>query len=191
MGKNKRRTLSVRDEIHGKTLEVDSQEELEFILWLNEAVKLGIVGDFEYQPKSIQLSPSVKYHDSRTGKMKVLFREHVYTADFVLYIDPKASPNLVHELKKDDPLKKKDKFEAYYIDIKGSFMSNGSERSFPINQKWVYEKYGIYIHKLVPKDFFMQFGIVEELKWTAKTRKPSKKYAGYPTVNEVVARKGN
>ena len=191
MGKNKRRTISVRDEIHQKDLEVDSQEEQEFVRWLNEAVRLGIVGDFEYQPPPIQLSPSVKYQDFKTGKTKVLFREHVYTADFILYVDPKISPNIVCELKKDDPIKKKGDLEAFYIDIKGGFMSNGSDRSFPMNQKWVYAKYGIYVHKLVPKDFFLKFGIIEDFKYTAKTKKPSKRYAGYPTIEEVVSAKGN
>ena len=191
MGKNKRRTLTVRDEVHGKDLEVDSQEEKEFVQWLNKAVKLDLVADFEYQPKSIQLSPSVKYKEYKTGKMKVLFREHVYTADFILYVDPKKNPDLVDELKIDDPLKKRGNLEAFYIDIKGGFMSNGSDRSFPMNQKWVYEKYRIYIHKLVPKDFFMRFGIIEDFKYTEKTKKPSKRYAGYPTIEEVMSAKGN
>lgn len=67
--------------------------------------------------------------------------------------------------------------------MKGSF--NRNQRSFSIDQKWVYQKYGYYIYKLEPKVFFRKMGILEEFKLTQKTKKPSKVFAGYPTVGEI------
>ena len=187
MGKNKRRVLEVFDAKHGKNLEVDSQEEVEFVKWLNEATSLGVVKDFEYQPKPFKLSGPAHYNDGK--KVRSLFREHVYTADFILYVDSVKNPSLARELKLSDSIKDNGDIKAYYIDIKGGFMSNGSARSFPINQKWVYEKFHVYVHKLIPKEFFKEFGIPEELKFTEKTKKPSKKYAGYPLIKDIA--KGN
>ena len=54
-----------------------------------------------------------------------------------------------------------------------------------MNQKWLYSKYHIYVHKVVPKLFFKKFGIIEEFKFTEKTKKPSKKYMGYPMIDEI------
>lgn len=186
MGKNKRRTFSVHDEIHNKDLEVDSQEELEFVKWLNVACKSGIILDFIYQPPAFKLSEAASVVNSK-GKMKSLFREHEYTADFILYVDIDKYPELGDELRNYDSIKsspEKHRY-AYFIDVKGGFMNNGSGRSFSINQKWVYAKYHIYVHKLVPKDFFKKFGIIEEFQFTAKTKKPSKRYEGFPLITEV------
>ena len=182
MGKNKRRTLEAEDTVHGRTLQVDSQEEADFLLWLNEATRLGLVVDFEYQPKPFKLSNPVHYVDAISGRNRSLFREHVYTADFLLMVDSERNPALAAELRKPDPMKSSGTVGAYYIDVKGGFLANGSARSFPINQKWVYEKFHVYVHKLVPKDFFKKFGVVESLLWTQKTHRPSKKYAGYPVL---------
>lgn len=183
MGKNKRRVLEVFDSKHGKNLEVDSQEEVEFIKWLNEATALGMVEDFEYQPKPFVLSKPAHYTIGK--KTKTLFREHVYTADFILYVDMDKNKALADELRIPEAIKSSRSIGAFYIDIKGGFMANGSARSFPINQKWVYDKFHVYVHKLVPKDFFKKFGIPEELQFTEKTKKPSKKYAGYPLVKDI------
>ena len=66
-----------------------------------------------------------------------------------------------------------------YIDVKGTFAKSDGGRSFSINQKWTYNKHGIYVYKLVPKDFFKLFGVPEACKLTAKTKKPRKMYLGY------------
>ena len=68
------------------------------------------------------------------------------------------------------------------IDTKGTFASNDGGRSFSINQKWVYAKYKVYVHKLVPKVFFEKFGVPENCKLTAKTKKPRKAFEGFKDI---------
>lgn len=51
-GKNKRRQLEVFDEIHGTMLSVDSAEEVDFVRWCDEAVKLSVLNGYQYQPDS-------------------------------------------------------------------------------------------------------------------------------------------
>ena len=189
MGKNRRRTFCVEDTFHGKTIEVDSQEEVEFTKWICRAVELGIIQNFTYQPKSFVLSDAQHYTDMN-GKTRFLFREHVYTADFLIEFDAVKFSDLAKEFKKYDGVKSNPQSGKYlyYLDVKGGFQKD-SGRAFSMNQKWMYEKYHIYVHKVVPKEFFKKFGIIEEFKFTEKTKKPSKKYLGYPMVEEVFCKK--
>lgn len=186
MGKNKRKQIEVFDKVHNVLLNVDSLEEVEFIEWLNAACQMQIIKDFEYQPKSFELFKPQTWVNSK-GKNRTLFREHIYTADFIIWIDKDKYPALADEFRifARNASNEAEQSYAYYIDVKGGFMSNGSARSFPINQKWVYDKYGVYVHKIVPKDFFKKFGITEDLRLTRKTKKPSKKYEGYKLISEV------
>lgn len=94
-------------------------------------------------------------------------------------IEPSRSA-LIHEFKKTSEIKG---YPAIYVDVKGGFNKNA--RSFSIDQKFVYSKYGHYIYKLVPKEFMRKFGITEDLMFTSKTKKPSKKFEGYPLISEV------
>ena len=45
------------------------------------------------------------------------------------------------------------------------------------------QKHGIYIYKLVPKDFFKLFGVPKASTLTAKTKKPRKMFLGYPEMD--------
>ena len=47
-GKNKRRQIEVKDEVHNIVLSVDSAEEVDTLAWLSECKNLGIVNDFSY-----------------------------------------------------------------------------------------------------------------------------------------------
>lgn len=188
MGKNRRSKFQVYDSLHKITLDVDSSEEVEFTKWLCRASELGIIQDFTYQPKSFKLSDAEHYVDSK-GKMKTLFREHIYTADFLLSFDAEKYKDLAMEFKKCDSIQSKEGSNCYYIDVKGGFQKDAG-RSFSMNQKWLYSKYHVYVHKVIPKMFFKKFGIIEEFKFTEKTKKPSKKYEGYQTIEEIFSKNG-
>ena len=94
-----------------------------------KALELGIIYNFEYQPKTFTLSDPVKYKDSK-GKEKTLFREHVYSPDFQIDFDINKYPQF------------KDEFKVMingnrtYVDVKGSF--NITSRSFSVDRKWMY-----------------------------------------------------
>ena len=85
MGKNKRSTVTFFDEIRNENIEVDSNEEWYFYSWVIECKKLGIVLDYEYQPKEFLLTDKFKYvpaFGNPKKKEKHLLADHVYTADF-------------------------------------------------------------------------------------------------------------
>lgn len=184
MGKNKRQQFEAFDKVHGRTVMVDSREEMDMLAWLCEAKDLGLILDFEYQPAAIKLFDSVDFVNSQ-GKKRSLFREHVYTPDFIVKFRPGVSEQLDVQFKVPFDRMRQNEFKAY-IDVKGGFMSNGSGRSFSINQKWIYQLTGIYVQKIVPKDFFRKCGCPVESFVTRKTGKSRKMFQGYKSIRQTL-----
>ena len=169
---------------------LDSDEEYLFLCWYEEAESLGLVGNLVRQPE-FELSPrqSVEIYaptKRNPGKMKekFLFHPHSYKADFsfevLMGVDPKG--NNVPALNKlaTDPNKglRHAVVDGRYVcvvDIKGGFANhrsrNSSDVTFPLNQKWVYHRYKIYVNKLEitpKKGFFRNFWAPDEAFITAK-----------------------
>lgn len=163
--------------------EFKSQEELEFYHWLCEAKEYGFIENFAYEPKSYDLSPkqTIKVVKKLKTKEKIvekhLFHPHEYTPDFIFTIGEKWPL-----------LKGKDKLvdsnDGMVIDVKGTFQQHDGSRSFSINQKWVYEKYGIYVNKLIPKKFFKITWVPEKCRYTPKQGKLKSAYAKCETLLE-------
>lgn len=181
MGKNKRRQLTCFDDIHNQTLSVDSTEEVDTLNWLSEACKLSVINDFSYQPPAFNLFESEKYQDIN-NKSKTLFREHIYTPDWVLMFVPSAQLELAKEFKVSYNELSNNNCSVY-IDSKGTF--NVTERAFGYNQKWVWQKFKTYIYKLVPKMFFKKFGVPEASIYTSKTKKPRKIFQGLKHIKDI------
>lgn len=179
-GKNRRRQFEVFDEAHGAELNVDSMEEVDFVNFLNEASRLGVVYDFVYQPESFLLAEGVKYRGV-DGKTKTLFQDHVYSADFMVSFNPKKYPKLAAEFKISQERACLERVDAY-IDTKGTFNKNA--RSFSIDRKWVWQKFGIYICEVVPKKFFQKFGCPKNSFVTRKTGARRKMFAGCRSISE-------
>lgn len=145
----------------------DSKEEWYFSLWLEELTSKSLIESTKYHPNSFTLSNKVAitFEMQMATKTKLkdfhLAAEHKYQADWLIYWSPLAS-GIMHPGK--SPLKKSpmcypflvnwsEKKQLFYsvIDIKGSFSGphNNSAVTFPLNQKWVYAKFGIYVQKVV------------------------------------------
>lgn len=145
----------------------DSKEELYFDWYLQELIHAGIVTDYKYQPKPFILSDDVHITAVKQLKTKVKEQEqkvlsgHQYQADFLFYWSDDAPlaffTNLlmpVPDSFKNFPFianfsLKKNKFYSV-IDVKGNFNQNDAWRRFSIDQKWVYQKYGILVQKIIP-----------------------------------------
>ena len=180
-GKNKRRQIEAFDEIHNIVLSVDSNEECDCLEWLTECYRAGIINSFTYQPDSFVLFDPVKYKDI-TNKERTLFQEHKYTADWVLEFTPSAYMSLAKEFKVPyDQLSCQN--VKVYLDSKGTF--NRNERSFGYNQKWMWQKFKVYIYKLIPKKFFAKMGVPEKCKLTPKTKKPRTMFKGLKSIRET------
>lgn len=167
-------------------IDFDSVEELEFYHWCVEAKNKGIILGFIYQPPSYTLSTKKTYTVPKQLKTKIrydektLLRPHVYTADFMLYSEPGTNM---------------DKFPNYIfigsggeilIDVKGTFNMYGGDRELSINQKWLYDKFDIYVNKVVPEKLFKATWVPEKVRYTPKTGKLRKKYEGCLTIKERV-----
>lgn len=182
-GKNKRRQLEVEDTLHGKTLLVDSVEEVDMVNWACEAAELSVIYDFEYQPSSFKLFEQVKYKDV-SNKDRCLFRDHVYTPDFIISFNPSTHLALAKELKIQYSDVSSDVVSSY-IDVKGTFAMHDGGRSFSLNQKWVWSLFGKYIYKLVPKNFFKLFGCPLKSFYSGKTKKPRKIFRGFKSIRNI------
>ena len=139
-------------------IELDSQEEVEFYCWCKELESEHMIESFIYHPEPFVLSERKTIVNTINGRMKesFLLGKHEYTPDFVLTIraDDKDYFYTKAELELEHPfcvLKDKDYYIAW-IDIKGSFNKYGGDRGFSINQKWVYDKFGIYVNKVLTND---------------------------------------
>lgn len=179
-GKNKRKQLEYFDKTHNQVLSVDSQEEVDFLKWLDEAHELSIVSDYLYQPQSFELFKAETYIDVN-GKKASLFRDHYYSPDFVISFDPTKYKTLAKEFK----VQQSDLSTntcSVWIDTKGTF--NIQARSFSTDRKWMWQKFRIYICEVIPQKFFKKFGCPKACFLSNKTKKPRKIFLGFKTLLE-------
>lgn len=152
----------------------DSQEEACFASWLLCMKKMGLVTDIVYQPFSFLLSPRqskevIKQLKTKTKIVdKFLLHPHKYTADFRFT----GTGEYLEDMEAD-----KDGY--YWVDVKGSFaggLRNSSAITFPINRKWVYEKYGVFVNKVIPEKLFKKTFIPRDIAY-GKSGKLLKKWS--------------
>lgn len=172
-----------------KGIEFDSMEEVEFYMWLEEAKESGLVyTDIAYQPAKFSLAPRQSREELMQLKTKTkvvdkfLLHPHEYTADFSFELTANGClANLPFEMHERGPY--------VIVDIKGSFNQHGGDREFSINQKWVYEKFGVYVNKVVPEKLFKATWCPKEARLTPKTKQVKKKYAKCRTIEEFLKEK--
>ena len=190
MGKNTKKNLPQEfDPIINETIEFDSKEEKQFYHWLCELRLSKLIEPWEkssdiYQPPPFWLSGPVSIELPINGKTKSisLLRSHEYTPDFKIKFTKKFYQtfdiNIIRKYFKLVPISDDlSDIPIIYIDIKGSFNSNGGDRVFSINQKWVWANHQIYINKIVPDDLFKDFFVPVSELYTEKTKKLRIKYA--------------
>lgn len=186
-GKNHRKTTPYDG------YEFDSNEEKEFYIWMREAISHNLIEPvWGYQPRTFELFDKTTVPVVKTMKTKLktvdkhLLHSHTYDPDFRLRFTQKMRDLIGSDeypysfvgfkfIKTDVDI---------YIDIKGTF--NKNKRSFSIDQKWIYECYGIYVHEIVPTKLFKATWCPEELRWTPKTKKPRAKYYDLPVITDFI-----
>lgn len=150
--------------------EFDSNEERYFSWYLKELLSAGIVIQWSYHPKPFILSErTVRVYNKIlktkiTSKDSVILNDHQYQADFLIHWNPEWKCKIfmnIHELDgyhKDFAFIANKSSNFSVIDVKGSFagLHNNSAVTFPLDQKWVWQKYGIYVQKIVPDALFKE-----------------------------------
>ncbi len=163
-----------------------SKEEYFFSGWLVEAEKAKLVKGIHYQPNSFCLSERevviyTKQLKTKTKKMeKFLFRPHIYTPDFYFQAAGKLIKYFVNPCYFES--------KGVYVDVKGIFNKYGDQKQFSINQKWVYQKFGIYIEKVVPEKLFKKTWCPEVARYSLVQKKPVAKYVNCRNINEFLKR---
>ncbi|MCP3924530.1 MAG: hypothetical protein GY714_18305 [Desulfobacterales bacterium] len=157
----------------------DSEEEIWFWHWLTEAWKHGLIEGFRRCQRSYTLSTKQTYTYTEQLKTKVkttekhLLHPHVFTPDFRTF---GGSWFLDKKLGGDE----------HVIDVKGTYSKFHDQKSFSINQKFMYEKYGIYVHVVKPVELFKKTFVPELVRYTKKTGKVQKRYINTPTIKEYL-----
>jgi hypothetical protein len=168
-------------------IDFDSQEEIDFYYWLEEAKDLGLVEDWEYQPTSFELFDKaivlkeVKLKTKTKEVERSLLQAHKYTSDYKIWFTDEFIDKFDSKLKNIDLLKRK----VVYIDIKGGFGSFSSHGNFSVESKWVWHKYNILVEKLIPDKFFKSTWIPENCRYTLKRKELKKKYLKYNTFKNI------
>lgn len=159
--------------------EMDSDEERDFYSWLLEAESVGLVANIEYHNRPLELSPRATTQETIQLKTKTkiverfLLHPHQYTPDFIFSWAGGGCP-----------FAKTSRF--IWVDVKGSGSRFHDGKQFSINQKWVYDKYGIYINKVVPRKLFLKTWVPEACRYTPKRRDHVKAYIGVGNVNDYL-----
>jgi hypothetical protein len=169
----------------------DSLEEYHFYLWTIEALQHDLIKNVKYHPWKATLGHSVSLKVPKPTKRKPdgtrkihLLQAIQYEPDWILEIYPDRNFLLKKNIV---PLRSLPQNPNYWephhggaivmVDIKGNYTAARMQpQKFPVIQKWMFQKFGIYINKIIPKKFFMKFWCPELATYTPKTGKKSKRY---------------
>ena len=176
----------------------DSPEELYVSWYLDELGEAGYVIQVDFHPDSYRLSPQVKYKRYKMLKTKIkeipstLLQEHIYTPDFLVYWTQEAVsiffkgtggpffPDMQTEI-----------LQRTIWEVKPPFDRNNMTRLFTINQKWVYDKYGVYVQKIIPQKLFRDTFTPQRYLLTDSGKQKRKLIFAPKTLEEYVeSRKG-
>jgi len=167
----------------------ESNEEMHFTWWLEELKEAGYVKQFT-RAQSFTLSEPVQY-DILVPRKKVddkfekreLLSGHIYTPDFFILWDKPARGTFIRPAEypmlpewKDIPFPAKydEVIDEYFslVEIKPAFDQNNMTRLFIINQKWMMDKFGLYVIKIIPKKLFQHTFTPSRYLITDKSNKP-------------------
>ena len=150
-----------------------SGEEWYMTWWLEDLLKSSIITEYLYEPNNFILSKATSYPILRQLKTKTkidqlsLIQEHSYTPDFRVKWNKKYE-HVIYRQIDDTTCRNKPPFFAVvspktgdhytFIEVKGSFDYNNMTRQFRVSQKWMYDKYKIFIELvIIPKLFQKTF----------------------------------
>lgn len=145
----------------------DSYEEYYFSEYLRELKAAGYIKEIFYHPAPFVLFTSVDYLLKKPIKRRsktfyviedrLLLRQHSYKCDFLIVWNT-HSENLFYS-RLDGFItglcpfmaQQTDSGIVSYVDVKGGFSQSrlSADAQFPLNQKWVYQRYGVFIQKVV------------------------------------------
>jgi hypothetical protein len=164
----------------------DSEEEVEVYMWIIEAKGHGIVDSFLYHPDSYLLTPKQtrnKYKQLKNKEkliVRSVFQKHEYTSDFRIWFNKRVCPF------KYTPSKHAEYNDCVEIDVKGMHQKHGGDKIFSINQKLVYNEYGVYINKIIPIKLFSETWRPAQAGLTKVHKDVQKSYKDFLTIDRYL-----
>jgi hypothetical protein len=156
-----------------------SKEEIYFVWYLDELFTDGYIAEYDYQPEPFSLFIPISYNWIKQLKTKkkemttTLLRAHSYQADFKIIWNAKAYDKFFNFNKLTDaPFIQN--YGLSWIDVKPSHDMQNMTRLFHINQKWVHQRHGVYVQKIVPQELFAETFTPGRYRYTDKSLKPRK-----------------
>ena len=179
--------------------QLKSVEEDQFNSFLLDLKKNGYIKEIHYEHESFSLSSTVYYERKKQLKTKVkvtqatLLREHIYTPDFIVEWDESAMDIFISQ-DHSTPLSVTTDLMSY-IEVKGNFDQNNMTRLFKLNQKWVYQKYGIYVQLVKMPSFlskvYVPNSIKKDMYYKRGKKKGQSKLKKILSLNEFINEKQN
>lgn len=167
-----------------KREDVQSDGELHLSWMFDELYNAGIIKRYLYESNTFTLSrartyPILEIKKTKTKLKKLSFlQEHVYSPDFLLEWDEKYL-NKFFRIIEDDTCTVKCPFFAIrstkdnkpytFIECKPVFDQNSMSRLFRINQKWLYDKYGLFVQLCIVPTIFEKMFTPDRFRLTDKT----------------------
>lgn len=147
-------------------LAFDSDEEEYFYHYLNELQQVGVVLRIQYHPKPFLLSdkvvvPKVTVDKKQQEKLNHVFlmHDHEYEYDYKVLLNPAyegvffSTTDNYHAAFPALANRRLDGSLLWCVDVKPTFMKDqGANTRFPLNQKWVWQRYGVYVQKIICED---------------------------------------
>lgn len=184
--------------VNGNTV-FDSKEELYFSWYLDELYEAHYILSYESQPRNLILSMPVfhnrtKQLKTKTKKItKTLLREHGYIADFKIeWIRDKSHCLFYHNITCNADLNKIPFIANNHdsiIEIKPAFSRFNMDRVFSLNQRWLYQRHGIYVQKIIPVKLFEATFTPRKYRLTDKTNKQRKLKYQPKSFNDFISQK--
>lgn len=144
-----------------------NKEETYFSYYLDELSDNDIISSYTYEEETFELSGDILFSYVKETQLKTkvnrkkieksLLKPCTYTPDFIIefYTYRKGFIDYLNGV--DNPTLIASNLDGRcYIDVKGIFAgrTNSTQYTFPLKQKWIYQKYGIYTNKVVPEKLF-------------------------------------
>jgi hypothetical protein len=145
---------------------IDSQEEIMAIMYFEELIeagyveKLGRSQTFPLSERFVNCYTQVvqmKTKAKEVEKQQVLLEGHVYTPEFLVDWTEAGAALFVDRTSRNGSKKFDAPFIGSYqtlIEVKPGFDQNNMTRLFKINQKWMWEKYQLYVNLIQPHKLF-------------------------------------
>lgn len=194
----------------------DSDEELWLSWYLEELQEAGYIKSYIHHPESYILASPQKYSFFKSVALKTktvkstlsILREHKYTPDFRVEWEHKAKGVFFDVFSSQTDLRRipfianadrcryghwPDFFSV--IECKPTFSMYNMQREFALNQKWLYQKKGIFVQKVIVENkkkktgLFPETFVPEIYKFTKKTKILKKLNYCVRTLHEYVDEK--